>query len=165
LVTVLLTVALGTIFSYVENPWGVKIFTVLTDSMQPEMSTGYLIATQPREDYEVGDVITYKPKSGRLGGQVVDTVTHRISEISTIEEIEYFFTKGDSNKAQDVDPTAEDHIVGQVVFKIPLLGYLIEFAKTEIGLITMIIIPGVIIVYDEIRKIIQTLKTAPQTIE
>ncbi len=161
LVILLITVALGTILSYVNNPWGIKVFTVLTDSMKPSISKGYLIVTVPKDKYSLGDIITYRPVSGRLGGQTVDSVTHRVSEIKEIDGVVTYFTKGDANPSQDIDPVTEDLIIGGLILKLPYLGYLIEYSKTEAGLITMIIIPGVIIVYDEIRKLISLIKPKP----
>lgn len=162
LVVLLLTIAVGTIFSYIDNPWGIKVFTVLTDSMKPTFSKGYLIATIPEEEYYPGDIITYEPPTGRLGGQVVDSVTHRISEIEDVDGMTYYYTKGDANSSQDIDPVTKDLIIGKVFLKIPFIGYLIEFSKTEIGLIVMIIIPGVIIVYDEVKKMASLIKAGDE---
>jgi len=52
--------------------------------------------------------------------------------------------------------------VGKVELSIPFVGYPIAFAKTLPGLIVLIIVPGTIIVYNELlnikKEIIELLK-------
>lgn len=123
--------------------------------MSPSIHRGSLIFTLSQEGYEVGDIITYKPASGRLGGVEVDSVTHRIESISELEGIKMFTTKGDANPGPDVERVSESNIIGKVLFELPLIGYPIEFAKTEIGLLFLVIIPAVVITYEEIRKLLK----------
>jgi signal peptidase len=48
----------------------------------------------------------------------------------------------------------EDEIAGKVLFSIPLLGYLVDFAKQPIGFIVLIGVPAAVIAFDELKKII-----------
>ena len=36
-------------------------------------------------------------------------------------------------------------VLGKTLFSIPLIGYVVEFAKTQTGLVLLIIIPAIII--------------------
>lgn len=158
MIIVILSTAVVIMLSYFDNPLGLKTYSVITNSMRPKIFQGSVIFVLPKDDYSVGDVITYKPSSGKLGAQEVESVTHRITEIREEDEVTNYYTKGDANPAQDITPTTDEEIVGRVFFTIPLLGYLVEFAKTELGLILMIIVPGVIIIYEEMKKIISAIK-------
>jgi len=48
--------------------------------------------------------------------------------------------------------------VGKVLFSVPFVGYAVDFAKKPMGFALIIVVPAAIIIYDEIKKIIQELK-------
>lgn len=81
------------------------------------------------------------------------TVTHRITKKNIDNNITTFVTKGDANDDDDMEDVAKSFIIGKTFVHIPYLGYAVNFAKTKQGLILIIIIPAVIIVYEEILKI------------
>lgn len=64
-----------------------------------------------------------------------------------------FTTKGDANNVADNEKVPQEKIVGKVFLNIPYLGYAVNFAKTKQGLILIIIIPAVIIIFEELVKI------------
>jgi signal peptidase len=68
-----------------------------------------------------------------------------------------FTTKGDANNSADGTEIRQSDIHGKALFSIPFLGYIINFVKKPIGLMVVIVIPIVIIVYDEIQKIIKEI--------
>lgn len=109
----------------VPMPFGVGAAVVLSGSMEPELSTGDLLIIAERESYNVGDVVVYQ--DGRTA------VTHRIVSISEEEII----TRGDANNTED-DPITLEQIKGEVVFAIPLVGYLVNIIKTPIGTLAIL---------------------------
>lgn len=109
----------------VPMPFGVGAAVVLSGSMEPELSTGDLLIIAERESYNVGDVVVYQ--DGRTA------VTHRIVSISEEEII----TRGDANNTED-DPITLEQIKGEVLFAIPLVGYLVNIIKTPIGTLTIL---------------------------
>lgn len=117
----------------VPMPFGVGAAVVLSGSMEPELSTGDLLIVAEREDYVVGDVIVFQ--DGRM------SVTHRIVSISGNEVI----TRGDANNTDD-DPITLEQIKGEVVFSIPLVGYLVNMIKTPIG--TLVILGLAILLWE-----------------
>lgn len=123
-----------------------KILLVQSGSMEPSIHTGDLIIVKPFENYSPGDVITFFNSSQQK-------VTHRITKIQNQNHEEQFLTKGDANNSEDVGSVHKKQILGKVTIKLPYLGYLVTFSKTIPGLIILIIIPSVIIVYDELLKI------------
>lgn len=139
----------------------IQIFTVASGSMEPALKTGSLIFIKPANEYKTGDVITFTSSSN-----INQTITHRIISSENKDGQTYFTTKGDANNSQDLDQVHQDRILGKYIFKIPYIGYVISFVRTLPGLIFVIIIPSVIIVYEElkgIRKILaKKLKKQPK---
>ena len=103
--------------------FGLKVYTVLSPSMEPEYKTGaviYVKSIDPKK-LEVGDVITFAISDET-------TVTHRIVEIISGENGElYFKTKGDANNSADEGSVHQDNVLGKPIFKIPYLGYVATF--------------------------------------
>ena len=124
-----------------------KILTVMSGSMEPKIHVGSLVFVKPVSQYNIGDVVTRKTDDPGV------TITHRIISKEEVAGKSVFQTKGDANNAEDSEKTAQERIVGKVFFNIPYLGFPIGYAKTTKGLILIIIIPAVIIVYEEIGKI------------
>lgn len=96
---------------------GIRVFGVLSGSMEPEYATGGVVYVQDcnAEKLQVGDVITY-----RLGSNTDDVMTHRIVEIDFDNRT--FFTKGDANDAIDPEPVKWERVIGRVVFYLPYLA-------------------------------------------
>ena len=144
---ILIFIGVLVVFSFLKIPGNYKIFTVQSGSMEPAIHTGSLIFVKPLDGYKKGDIVTRTTKDGKA------TVTHRIiEEIDEKGEV-YFKTKGDANDGEDTEKVFEKEIIGKSFLAIPLLGYPVSYAKTPTGLILIIIIPAVIIIYDEVRKI------------
>jgi signal peptidase I len=143
----LLIIALAVIGSYF-NINGYKIYTVQSGSMEPAIQTGSVVIDHQSDIYEKGDVVSFSPNKDPK-----NIVTHRILASKTENGITYFATKGDANSTPDIDVIQSSMILGKVILSIPLLGYPIAFARTQTGLILLIIIPATIIVYSELVNI------------
>lgn len=107
--------------------------------------TGDLILLQKQDRYTQNQVVTFKNENGR-------TVTHRIMSVSAKPPF-VFSTKGDANQDEDIEEVREEQIIGAVVQVVPKFGYVVKFVKSPWGFIACILIPGVIILYDELRVI------------
>lgn len=127
---------------------GFKIYVVKSGSMEPAIKTGSVVIDKTMDEYEVGDVITFKNKDKPL-----ETTTHRIFDEEMQGNIKIFTTKGDANNSSDSIKVSPDKIVGKVIFKIPYFGYAVAFVRTLPGFIILIVIPATIIIYEEINKI------------
>jgi signal peptidase len=146
IILIILLVVAGVVSLTAKNlPGGVKIFTVLSGSMEPKIPMGSLVLVAKSQEYMVGDSIT---ATDSLNPNT--TVTHRIYEVKNDNDKKVYITKGDSNDAPDSDLRPESTILGKVVFTVPLLGYLVNFSKTKSGLIFLIIIPSTLIIYSEL---------------
>jgi len=123
-----------------------QAYTVLSGSMEPAIGTGSLILVSPRDSYEVGDIVTRE-----TGGET--TVTHRIIEKREEDGEIVFITQGDANDAPDGESVARGDILGKVAFHIPFFGRVVSYAKTQQGFILLIVIPSVLIAYEEVKSI------------
>jgi signal peptidase I len=142
-------IALGifVIFSFVPIPGNYKLYTVQSGSMEPAIHTGSLIFVKPMADYSVGDVVTRTTSDPKV------TITHRIVDKAEKDGQMVFHTRGDANNAADAEDVPGKNVIGKEIFVIPYLGFPVSYAKTTPGLILLIVIPSVIIIYDEAQKI------------
>lgn len=147
---ILLVVACGLVTSSAFNlPYGAKLYSVMSGSMEPNIPVGSLIISTKGE-YNTGDVIIYKSGDS--------STTHRIVDVKTDGQESLFLTKGDANNSNDGKLVSKSLILGKVFFAIPLLGYFSAYIKTLPGLIIFIVIPATVIAYNELLNLIKALK-------
>ena len=110
---------------------GLKVYTVLSGSMEPAYHVGSVIYVKS-VDYKTlqpGDVITFMLDE--------DTVaTHRITEVLVDENdpnTYRYFTKGDANAAPDGSSVHYKNIIGTPVFTVPYLGYVADYIQNPPG--------------------------------
>lgn len=124
--------------------FGYQLKTVLSGSMEPTFQTGSVIAVKPLNTEESkmlkeNDVITFQESEGIL-------VTHRIIGVTTIGEQVMYETKGDNNKAADLELVLSENVVAQYAdFTIPYIGYFIDFAQSKEGGAILLIGPGLLL--------------------
>ena len=133
--------------TFLPIPGNFKIFTVQSGSMEPAIRTGSLIFVLPRADYRMGNIVTRKTDDSKV------TVTHRIIAETEENGKKVFITKGDANNAEDPGKITASDIIGKMVWGLPLVGYPIGYARTTPGFILLVVVPAVIIIYDEFHKI------------
>jgi len=150
----LLLIGLLVGFSLLPIKNNYKLYTVNSGSMGNSIPVGSLVVVKPQEAYQVGDVITYQPAKRKSN----ETVTHRIIEVKTENNRTIYIAKGDANKDPDQETIIKDKIIGKSIYHIGLLGYLIGFVKTPVGLILVIVVPATVIIYEEIKKIKEEYK-------
>lgn len=113
---------------------------IISGSMEPEILVDDLIIVHAEDAYGVGDVITYE--SGR------SVITHRIID----QTAEGFITKGDNNNTQDLEPVPQDAVVGKVRHVIPGVGRYIEFMRSPLGMLCIVLLGVVMIELPYLRK-------------
>lgn len=143
---VILLAALITIISIstrdrgVANIGGMMLFSIQTESMEPEIMAGDLIigkACNP-VDLEVGDIISFFS----IEQETTIIKTHRIKEVINQGGVLSFVTKGDNNELADsVDVPVGDVIAIYDGIKIPNGGSVLDFIKSQVGFFVCIIIP------------------------
>jgi signal peptidase len=150
IISAVVFLALLVIISSFPITGNIKMLTVLSGSMEPTIHTGSVVVIKPVSDYQVGDIITF--------GKTDIPTTHRIAEMKVVEGINVYKTKGDANNAEDNTETPQKEVIGKVLFSIPWFGYVVDFIKKPMGLMLVIVIPAVIIVYDQLQKIVKEMK-------
>lgn len=137
------------------TPPAYNAYVVLTGSMVPEIMPKDVVITKRREPSELkeNDIITFLSSDSRLSGIIV---THRIKEVfhDTTTGKYTYRTKGDANNAEDFALAEDYNIIGEVIFKIPKVGYVQELLATKGGLIIFIFIPCLgVLSYDVVKMI------------
>ena len=130
-----------------------KVMVVQSGSMAPKIKMGSVVVIKPVEEYKIGDVITFGPYS-----RIKAPITHRISDVKIVNGQPVYITKGDANNSPDQREVQKKEILGKVLFDIPYLGYVVDFAKKPVGFALIIIIPAAIIIIDEAKKIYAEVK-------
>lgn len=85
-------------------------------SMRPKINKGdIVIINQKDRSYDIGDVIAYKQKEY--------IIVHRIINKVTVDNVNYYYTKGDANNNADGIVLDDKMIIGKVKYDIPYIGY------------------------------------------
>ena len=122
------------LFALITSYLGFKPYVVRSGSMEPEIHTASVAIVNENAnfyDIEVGDVVAFKLQTGEL-------VTHRVIEITKIDGITHFMTKGDNNDAADGYTTNIQNYYGKTEFSIPNLGYIMDWMMSLQGRIVLI---------------------------
>ena len=125
---------------------------IMSGSMEPAIPVGSIVVTQKIDvdNVKAGDIIVFQRSDSKTLHRVIDKIVENDSY--------YFKTKGDANEDPDPWTVQPEQIQGALLLTIPYYGYLIYFAGTPIGFILMVIIPAILLIANEIRKIIQLKK-------
>ncbi len=153
LITTFVVIMALTLISNFNFLGGYRSYLVQSGSMVPSIMIGDVVITARGKNYSAGEVITFMDRDGR-------TVTHRIVSVDDTQASPVLNTKGDANQAKDRDQIVPSRVIGKVVLVIPKLGFLIAFSRTPFGLILLVVIPALIIVYDEIKSLSKNKKVS-----
>ena len=143
--------------------FGNSLFRVVTGSMEPELPTGSLILSREIdiEELDVGDVICFRSlsPSPSMQGRII---THRIVTKSIGEDGEVILlTKGDANPSIDGYPVMAENLIGIVVWNsgdVSILSDLVAFFSSQIGFMTCIALPVLIIAGSILRNSVGSIR-------
>lgn len=141
-------VSFALLSTMVPIPGNIEVKIVKSGSMEPAIPTGALVVIRPVKEYSVGDVITF----GRDTKREIPT-THRVVEKSESGQLAIFRTKGDANQDADPNPVLASEVIGKVLFSVPNAGFVIDFARTRAGFLSMVAIPAGLVILDELMTI------------
>ena len=134
--------------------FGLTVFRVQTDSMEPTLMVGDVILDKKvaPEEIHKGDIVTYDCTEGSLAGQ---TITHRVAyEPEVRDGVYYYVTMGDKAGAAADAEITYDQIEGKFDRKLPILNQMYTFFLSPGGLITFIGIIVALFAYELISLII-----------
>jgi len=127
---------------------GYELRIVQSGSMEPAIATGAIVLVQTQSEYEVNDVVTYRDAAS----SGIPT-THRIIEQGLQQGELVYTTKGDANEAADPQALSSEDIIGKVQFSVPYLGFVLDFARQPLGFILLIVLPGLLIAFEEVSNL------------
>lgn len=90
-VCIMLAIALILVYGFKFRP-----YEVLSDSMYPVFKTGDMVIVRAQDNYEIGDIVTY-----RLGTTTL--ATHRIIAIKESNGTTYYITHGDNVQSPNIE--------------------------------------------------------------
>ena len=105
----------------------VPLAVIESGSMEPTLHVGDLVIIRGVSPGEVkqGDIIVFRARF--LGGSLT---VHRVIRIIHLDNVTLYRTKGDANFLPDpavysgLGSVSEDDVVGKVIVRIPLIGYI-----------------------------------------
>ena len=121
-------IVLSAVFLMGTRLIGYRVYSVISGSMEPELSVGDLLYVRPVDPTEVkvGDDISFV-----LNEDLV-VATHRVVRIDA--EKQHIYTKGIANEVEDSEPVHFKNVIGVVDFNIPLLGYVSDYIQNPPGM-------------------------------
>ncbi len=130
----------------------VELRIVESGSMEPFIHTGAVVFVKKAENYQQGDVITFKSVSASI------PTTHRITNVRTENGATFFSTKGDANEDNDTNETSQESVIGKVYFSVPYAGFILDFARKPLGFALLIVLPAFLLIISELEKIWTEIK-------
>lgn len=147
--------------SGVPNIFGIAPLSVQTGSMEDTLNLGDLIfcsVSDIDEEYQEGDIVTFPIE---INGELVLN-THRIVDVVKDQNITYYKTQGDNketNPEPDKDLQTSSTIVAKYTgTKIPGLGTVLSFIRTQLGFFLCILLPMIIFfIYEAVRVVMNLM--------
>lgn len=141
-----------------------SVYTIVSPSMVPTINVYDIIinkAVNNPTDVQKEDIITFT-STGVLSNGL--TVTHRVKDILIDEQTnEYeYVTKGDNNLIKDDTPAKYSNLIGKVILRFPGLGKVQAFVGSKFGWLVVVIIPALIIIIQDLLKLIKVTRYKKQ---
>ena len=132
-------------FSLLSMTGYVKARVVLTDSMAPTIKAGDIVLLDPTTHSvpKIGDIAAYTGR--RFDGTEVGIFTHRIVGGDAVNG---FIMKGDNNPSPDIQRPKIADVSGIVVFKLPLIG---KVLNPKMLFILVPVVFGIWLISDALR--------------
>ncbi|MFB6178694.1 MAG: signal peptidase I [Halorientalis sp.] len=126
-------------------------YVVLSSSMRPGIHAGdvVIVSNVDPSKIEVGDIVTYRAGGDQSDGDSY-RITHRVVKSTERNGTRYFQTKGDANEEPDEHLVPASAVVGRVAFSMPLIGRVIAFIGTPLGTVSLVVVPAVLLVINEV---------------
>lgn len=125
----------------------VQIMSVESGSMTPTIRKGdaVVIGEVHKHDLKVGDIVSY-----RSAADQAVIITHRIVQVEPMWGL--IVTKGDNTQRND-KPVPISEVIGKVNIRVTYLGYVLNFLRSPVGLITSVYLPALVIVGLELKRL------------
>jgi signal peptidase len=140
-----------------------RSLAVVSGSMRPAVAPGDAVVVErvAPESIETGDVVTYRTSRGTDGER--QFVTHRVVRVLDRSDGLAFRTRGDANESPDPRPVPAADVVGRVVLVLPLVGHIVVFAQSDVGMVLLIGGPVALLLFTELRTGLRASGTTPDS--
>lgn len=130
---------------------GRQFYIIAGSGMEPAFGPGSLLAvkTVKPAGLEIDDVIIFTD-SANPGQPAVS----RIAAVNSAAGLT-FTIRGDASIEEEPAPVPGENILGKAEFTVPHAGYILDFARTRAGLITIFLVPALLIVIFEFGKLLR----------
>lgn len=133
-------------------------YVIISPSMVPNINVYDAVVTMRVSESKIKlyDVITFL-------SQEIDTkgtpITHRVvGVLETSDGERAYRTKGDANPSEDRALIRQSEVLGKVMLRIPMIGYVKTFLSSKIGWLIAIVFPCVGIIGYDILKLTGLIK-------
>ncbi|MGN1126524.1 MAG: signal peptidase I [Ruminococcus sp.] len=168
---VILTFSLTSQDTGAPNIFGYTLNSIQTPSMEPEMYAGDLVIgrnTPNTDNYSVGDIVFFQSSvfSKEEQTEVLAVKCHRIIKVKEEDGETKYLTKGDNNKASDIETDgwlSSDKIIGIYETesykgtKIGGFGSVIDFLQSFWGFFFVIVLPMILFFIYELVRVIMNI--------
>lgn len=135
-------------------------YIIISNSMVPHINVNDAVVTMrvSEKNIKVNDVITFISKEIETRGT---PITHRVVGIvyddNNNKKILGYRTKGDHNNANDFAIIKPNEVLGKVYLRIPFVGYVRNFLIKPIGWILIVVLPCLIMIFNDSFKLFKTI--------
>lgn len=137
------------------------LHAVVSESMVPTLQVGDLLVVQGVVNAsginaapETGDIIVFRKPT-----DASEFIVHRAIDKIYRGESWFFKTKGDNNRGSDPWEVPENYVIGKVIGRVPLLGYLKIFMGGPWGIALFILLILILLFADYIPMLRERSKT------
>ena len=142
----------------VANVLGYSPFAVQSDSMSPTFNKGDLIISKTKDfdtaQIKEGDIITFRATDLKTGAEFINS--HRVVKVENLNEVSefrFFTTRGDNLDQNDLTRIGETDVIGVYTgTRIPVLGSVMDFLRTQTGFMVCVLIPLALFFIYELYK-------------
>ena len=126
---------------------GYGTYVIYGSSMEPAIPVGSLVVAAPADpdELDIGDVVVFSSPSNGV------RITHRIVDVVEQGDARYIRTKGDASPGDDPLQLNASAGVRRVVFHLPYVGYLVNFAKSPLGILLLFVAPALAVLATSLR--------------
>lgn len=157
LIILFVLIALTTIaFPKSSGFLGYKIYTVVSESMKPELTIGDVILVKEvsPQGINIGDIIVYQGLEKTFKGRII---THKVVNKVYTQKGFLFTTKGTNNDLEDPE-IMEDQIYGVVEYKMVIPSLIRKAMNSVVGFILIIGLPLLAMMLSESKELRELLR-------
>jgi signal peptidase I len=121
---------------------GLHTYAVQSGSMTPTIDTGDLVITRTIRPTEasIGDIVMFKDPEG-----TDKLISHRVRAVRQRDGRSYFATRGDANTGFEHWNVPDSGTIGEIVYRVPKLGFLLGRIGSTPGRIGLVVIPALLL--------------------